>query len=81
MSLEWAAAAAIIVAATFVFGLAGFGIGLVALSLLPFFMTLATAVPLVTIYAALASRKTLRGPWTGTRSGADRSRSSKPGTR
>ena len=38
--------------ASFVFGLTGFGIGLVALSLLPFFMPPSTAVPLSTIYGA-----------------------------
>jgi uncharacterized membrane protein YfcA len=53
VTLEWLAGAGIIVAATFVFGLAGFGIGLVALSLLPYLMPPATAVPLVTFYAAL----------------------------
>ena len=38
--------------ASFVFGLTGFGIGLVALSLLPFFVPLATVVPLITLYTA-----------------------------
>ena len=38
--------------ASFVFGLAGFGLGLVALSLLPFLMPPTTAVPLISVYSA-----------------------------
>jgi uncharacterized membrane protein YfcA len=38
--------------ASFVFGLTGFGIGLVSLALLPFFVPPATVVPLVTLYGA-----------------------------
>lgn len=53
MSPEWLAGAGIIAVASFVFGLTGFGIGLVALSLLPFLMPPATAVPLVTAYATV----------------------------
>lgn len=51
MSLVWIAGASILAVASFVFGLAGFGIGLVALSLLPFLIPPATAVPLVTVYS------------------------------
>lgn len=47
------AGALIIGGACFVFGLTGFGIALVALSLLPFLMPPATAVPLVTTYACV----------------------------
>jgi uncharacterized membrane protein YfcA len=38
--------------ASFVFGLTGFGNGLISLSLLPFFVPLATVVPLITLYTA-----------------------------
>jgi len=38
--------------ASFVFGLTGFGIGLVSLSLLPFFVPPTTVVPLVMLYGA-----------------------------
>jgi uncharacterized membrane protein YfcA len=55
MSLIWAVAATILGVACFVFGLTGFGIGLVALSLLPFVMPPATAVPLVAVYSAVFS--------------------------
>jgi len=51
MSLEWIAAAGIIAAASFVQGLAGFGIGLVALAFLPYLMTPSTAVVLMTVLA------------------------------
>jgi len=51
----WLAGATIVGVACFVFGLTGFGIGLVALSLLPFVMPPATAVPLVAIYSAVFS--------------------------
>jgi uncharacterized protein len=47
------AGACILAIASFVFGLTGFGIGLVSLSLLPFFVPPATAVPLITLYGAL----------------------------
>ena len=46
------AGASILAVASFVFGLTGFGIGLVSLSLLPFFMPPATVVPLITLYGA-----------------------------
>lgn len=55
MSLAWVAGAGILAVASFVFGLTGFGIGLVALSLLPFLMPPATAVPLVALYATVFS--------------------------
>jgi uncharacterized membrane protein YfcA len=55
MSLMWVAGATILGVACFVFGLTGFGIGLVALSLLPFVMPPATAVPLVAVYSAVFS--------------------------
>jgi hypothetical protein len=51
VSLTWAAGACIVAAASFVMGLAGFGIGLVSLALLPFVMSPATAVVLMTLYA------------------------------
>lgn len=53
MSLIWLAGAAAIFAAHFVFGLAGFGVGLVAMAFLPFIMTPVTAVVLMTVYAVI----------------------------
>jgi uncharacterized membrane protein YfcA len=50
MSLTWLAGAGILAVSSFVFGLTGFGIGLVSLSLLPFLISPATAVPLMTMY-------------------------------
>jgi uncharacterized membrane protein YfcA len=52
MSLAWVAGAGILALASFVFGLAGFGLGLVALSLLPFLMPPTMAVPLISMYSA-----------------------------
>jgi uncharacterized protein len=52
VSLVWVAGAGILALASFVFGLAGFGLGLVALSLLPFLMPPTTAVPLISVYSA-----------------------------
>jgi uncharacterized membrane protein YfcA len=52
VSLAWVLGAGILALASFVFGLAGFGIGLVALSLLPFLMPPTMAVPLTTVYSA-----------------------------
>ena len=52
MSL-WLLGAAIIAAACFVQGLAGFGIGLVSLAFLPFLMSPQHAIVLITIYAAV----------------------------
>ncbi|HYB69802.1 MAG TPA: sulfite exporter TauE/SafE family protein [Candidatus Bathyarchaeia archaeon] len=53
MSLPWLLGAAVIAAASFVQGLAGFGIGLVSLAFLPYVMSPATAVVLMTLYAAV----------------------------
>lgn len=53
VSLVWLAGAAAIFAAHFVFGLAGFGVGLVAMAFLPFIMTPVTAVVLMTVYAVI----------------------------
>ena len=55
MTLAWVVAAAVIAAASFVMGLAGFGIALVALAFLPYLMAPADAIILLTIYAALFS--------------------------
>ena len=52
MSFSWVAGASILAVASFVFGLTGFGISLVSVSLLPFFVPLATVVPLITLYGA-----------------------------
>jgi len=51
VSLAWVAGAGILALASFVFGLAGFGLGLVALSLLPFLIPPTTAVPLISVYS------------------------------
>jgi uncharacterized membrane protein YfcA len=53
MTLTLLAGACILAAASFVFGLTGFGIGLVALSLLPFIIAPATAVPIITCFVAV----------------------------
>ena len=53
MSLAWAVGAIVIAAASFVQGLAGFGIGLVSLAFLPFLMEPATAVVLMTVYTVV----------------------------
>jgi uncharacterized protein len=47
--------AMVIFAAHFVFGLAGFGVGLVAMAFLPFIMSPAEAVVLMTVYATIFS--------------------------
>jgi uncharacterized membrane protein YfcA len=52
MNLVWIVSAGILAVSSFIFGLAGFGIGLVSLSLLPFLIPPATAVPLITVYSA-----------------------------
>jgi|SoiMetStandDraft_2_1073263.scaffolds.fasta_scaffold21982_2 uncharacterized protein len=52
VSFTWIAGACILAVAGFVFGLTGFGISLVSVSLLPFFVPLATVVPLITLYGA-----------------------------
>ncbi|MEK7700370.1 MAG: sulfite exporter TauE/SafE family protein [candidate division NC10 bacterium] len=51
-SFVWALGALVVAVASFVMGLTGFGIGLVSLAFLPFLMPPATAVAVVTIYAA-----------------------------
>jgi uncharacterized membrane protein YfcA len=53
VTVEWALGALVIAAASLVMGLAGFGIGLVALALLPFLMSPVTAVIVTVIYAFL----------------------------
>jgi uncharacterized membrane protein YfcA len=53
VTLAWVAGALIVLIACFVQGLAGFGIGLVALAFLPFLMPPATAVVLITLYATV----------------------------
>jgi uncharacterized membrane protein YfcA len=55
VTLAWAVAAGVIAAATFVMGLAGFGIALVALAFLPYLMAPADAIVLLTIYTVLFS--------------------------
>jgi len=55
VTLAWLAAAGVIAAASFVMGLAGFGIALVALAFLPYLMAPADAIVLLTIYAAVFS--------------------------
>jgi uncharacterized membrane protein YfcA len=70
VTTQWAAAAAVIALANFVLGLMGFGNGLVAMALLPFFMSPLTAIPVLTIYTVVASvaifvplRRELRPAW------------------
>ena len=53
MILAWVVAAIVVFVASFVLGLAGFGIGLVALAFLPFVMEPADAIVLMTIYAVV----------------------------
>ena len=53
MALALAAGAAVVAAASFVQGLAGFGIGLVSLAFLPFLMSPTDAVVLMTLYATV----------------------------
>ena len=55
MTAALAITAVIMFAASFVMGLAGFGIGLVALAFLPWVMSPVTAIVLTTIYAAVFS--------------------------
>ena len=50
MTLEWAACALVMAAASLVLGLAGFGNALVAMAFLPYFMPPATAIAVLTIY-------------------------------
>lgn len=53
LSPAWMAGALVIGSACFVQGLAGFGIGLVSLAFLPYLMSPAHAVVLITLYAAI----------------------------
>ena len=53
LSWSWAVAAFGIALGSFVQGLAGFGIGLVALSFLPYVMLPTTAIVLLTVYAVV----------------------------
>jgi uncharacterized membrane protein YfcA len=53
VSPEWVAAAVVIAVASFVLGLAGFGIGLVAMALLPFLMSPVTAIVILTMYTCV----------------------------
>jgi uncharacterized membrane protein YfcA len=55
VSTEWVLGAVIVAVASFVHGLAGFGIGLVSLAFLPFVMSPVTAVVLMTIYTVVFS--------------------------
>jgi len=55
VTVEWALGAVIVGVASFVHGLAGFGIGLVSLALLPLLMSPVSAVVLMTIYALVFS--------------------------
>jgi uncharacterized membrane protein YfcA len=50
VTLEWAACALVMAAASLVLGLAGFGNALVAMAFLPYFMPPATAIAVLTIY-------------------------------
>ena len=50
MTLDWAACALVMAAASLVLGLAGFGNALVAMAFLPYFMPPATAIVVLTIY-------------------------------
>ncbi len=50
MTLDWAACALVMAAASLVLGLAGFGNALVAMAFLPYFMPPATAIAVLTIY-------------------------------
>ena len=63
MSLEWWAGAGVIALASFVLGLAGFGIGLVAMALLPFLMSPVTAIVLLTIYTTVLVLAVLVPVW------------------
>ena len=53
LSPAWMAGALVIASACFVQGLAGFGIGLVSLAFLPYLMSPAHAIVLITLYAAV----------------------------
>ena len=53
MTLDWAACALIMASAGLVMGLAGFGIALVAMAFLPYFMPPAAAIAVLTIYTVV----------------------------
>ena len=53
MTLTWALGALVIAVASFVMGLAGFGVALVSLAFLPYIMSPADAIVLITLYAAV----------------------------
>ena len=55
VTVAWAAAALVIFVASFVMGLTGFGIALVAMAFLPYFMAPADAIVMLTIYALVFS--------------------------
>lgn len=55
MTLSWAAGALVIFLASFVMGLTGFGIALVAMAFLPWLMSPVTAIVVLTIYAFVFS--------------------------
>src|SRR5262245_17239030 len=55
MTLAWAAGALVIYLASFVMGLTGFGIALVAMAFLPWLMSPVTAIVLLTLYALVFS--------------------------
>jgi uncharacterized membrane protein YfcA len=55
MTLAWAAGAVVIFFASFVLGLAGFGIALVAMAFLPYVMSPVAAIVVLTIYALVFS--------------------------
>lgn len=55
MTLAWAAGALVIFLASFVMGLTGFGIALVAMAFLPWLMSPVTAIVLLTVYALVFS--------------------------
>jgi len=53
VTLDWAACALIMASASLVMGLAGFGIALVAMAFLPYFMPPATAIAVLTVYTVV----------------------------
>ena len=53
MTVAWLAGAAVIFFASFVMGLTGFGLAIVAMAFLPWLMSPATAVVLLTLYASV----------------------------
>jgi uncharacterized protein len=55
VTVSWAAAALVIFLASFVMGLTGFGIALVAMAFLPWLMSPVTAIVVLTIYAFVFS--------------------------